>query len=136
VFADAGHWYVNAYCHRADATLHFRVDRVGAVRPTGSHFEPRSVEPPAAGVFRPGPDTPTVTLELPKRGQWVTESYPVEDVVERKDGRLKVRMAISGTAFLDRLLLRVGPTAKVVEPKDMRGASRAAAAKVLARYNP
>ena len=134
MFADAGHWYVNVYCHRADAVLHFRADRVSAVRPTGTHFEPRAVEPPTAGVFRPGPDTPMVTLELPKRGQWVAESYPVEEAVERKDGRWRIRMAISGGAFLDRLLLRVGPTAKVVEPKDMRATSRDAAAKVLARY--
>ncbi len=134
VFADAGHWYVNAYCHRAEAVLHFRVDRVNGVRPTGHHFEAQAVEPPTAGVFRAGPDTPMVTIELPRRGGWVTESYPVETVTERKDGRLRVEMAVSGLAFLERLLLRVGPTAKVVDPKDMRNASRDAAAKVLARY--
>jgi proteasome accessory factor C len=85
-------------------------------------------------VFEPGPDTPIVTLELPKHGGWVSETYPVEDVEELKNGRLRVRMAVSGDAWLARLLLRVGPTAKVLEPKEMRGASSAAAQRVLARY--
>jgi proteasome accessory factor C len=134
VFADAGHWYVVAYCHRADAVLHFRIDRVSALRPTNEHFEPREVEPPSAGVFRPGPDTPMVTIELPHRGGWVAETYPVEEVIEHKTGRFKIQMAISGSAFLERLLLRVGPTAKVVQPVEMRDASRNAAKKVLARY--
>ena len=134
VFTDAGHWYVNAYCHRADAVLTFRVDRVNALVPTGKQFEPRPVDPPAPGVFRAGADTPIVTLELPRTGGWVAESYPVEEVTELANGRLRVRMAISGQAFLDRLLLRVGPTAKVVAPKDMRTASKDAARRVLARY--
>jgi len=134
VFTDGGHWYLSAYCHRAEAVLTFRVDRVSAARPTGEHFEPRDVEPPAAGVFRAGPDTPMVTLELPKTGAWVPESYPVEESTEMKNGRLRIRMAVSGGAFLERLLLRVGPTSKVVDPKDMRAASRDAAGKVLARY--
>jgi len=134
VFADAGHWYVSAYCHRTDAVLTFRADRMSDVRPTGRPFEPRPVEPPATGVFRPGPDTPIVTLELPKRGAWVAETYPVESVEEMKNGRLRVRMAVSGDAWLARLLLRVGPTAKVIAPKEMRTASNDAAAKVLSRY--
>jgi proteasome accessory factor C len=134
VFTDAGHWYVDAYCHRTEAVLHFRADRVSAVRPTGEHFEARPVDPPAPGVFRPGPDTPVVTLDLPKRAGWVAESYPVESIEERKNGRLKVRMAISGPAFLERLLLRAGPTSKVVEPKELKSAARDAAARVLSRY--
>lgn len=135
VFADAGHWYLDAYCHRAEDVLHFRVDRVSDVRPTGRAFDRRPVEPPpTGGVFRPGPDTPIVTLELPKRGAWVADAYPVESAEEMKNGRVRVGMAISGAAFLERLLLRVGPTAKVVAPKDMRDASKAAARKVLAHY--
>jgi proteasome accessory factor C len=134
VFADAGHWYVSAYCHRAEAVLTFRADRMSEVRPAGRTFAPRDVPRPEPGVFRPGPDTPVVTLELPARAGWVVETYPVEEVEELKNGRLRVRMAISGDAFLARLLLRAGPTSKVVAPKDMRTASKDAAAKVLARY--
>ncbi|MBA3652764.1 MAG: WYL domain-containing protein [Actinobacteria bacterium] len=135
VFTDAGHWYVDGYCHRTDAVLHFRVDRVSAVRPTGDSFEPRTVDVPKVGVFHPGPDTPVVTVELPKRGAWVAETYPVEGVRELKNGRLRVQLAISGPAFLERLLLRVGPTAKVVEPKEMAEIAQQAARKVLARYS-
>jgi proteasome accessory factor C len=134
VFADAGHWYVAAYCHRADAVLTFRVDRVSAVRPTGQTFKPRAFPRPEPGVYRPGPDTPVVTLELPARARWVTETYTVGNVQEMSNGRFRCDIAVSGDAFLARLLLRAGPTAKVVAPKELRAASKDAAAKVLARY--
>jgi predicted DNA-binding transcriptional regulator YafY len=134
VFADRGHWYVVAYCHRADAVLTFRVDRVNALAATGERFEARPTESPAPGVFLAGPDTPTVTIEVPRSGGWVPEAYPVEDVDERRGGRLRIRMAVTGRAWLDRLLLRVGPTVKVVEPTDLRVAPKEAAARVLAAY--
>src|SRR5207237_6935789 len=38
VFAAAGQWYVDAYCHRAHDDRLFRVDRVRGVRPRGAHF--------------------------------------------------------------------------------------------------
>ncbi|MEI8001009.1 MAG: WYL domain-containing protein, partial [Actinomycetes bacterium] len=41
VFHAFGAWYCSAWCHRADAERLFRVDRVRAVRPTGTPFAPR-----------------------------------------------------------------------------------------------
>ena len=62
------------------------------------------------------------------------ESYPTEDVRERRDGRLDVDLVVSEDAWLERLLLRLGPDAEVVAPKGRRDAAAAAAARVLARY--
>ena len=39
VFAAAGQWYVDAWCHKADDDRLFRVDRVRGVRPTGEKFD-------------------------------------------------------------------------------------------------
>ena len=82
-----------------------------------------------------GGDSPLVTLELEPSGAWVAEAYPVERVEVLADGRLRVELRVGGRAWLERLLLRLGPAARVVAgPDDLAGAGRAAAARVLERY--
>jgi hypothetical protein len=46
---------------------------------------------------------------------WVPESYPVESVEEMADGRLKVVLVANERAWLERLLLRLGPTASLAD---------------------
>jgi proteasome accessory factor C len=135
VFAAAGQWYVDAYCHRADDDRLFRVDRVMAVRPTGEHFEAGEAAPGvAAPVFNPRPSDRRVTLLLNASAAWVPESYPVESVEEMGEGRLKVVLVASERAWLERLLLRLGPAAEVLEPAEVRVEVAQAARRLLARY--
>lgn len=138
VFHAFGHWYAAAYCHRAEDERLFRVDRIRAVRPTGDHYQP----PPSTdgtfgeSVYHPRPDDPRVTLELAPEAAWVVESHPVEEAEERADGSSRVVLAVSEQAFLERLLLRLGPAARVVAPPDLQGAGPAAASRLLSRYHP
>jgi proteasome accessory factor C len=135
VFHAYGHWYADAWCHLVDADRLFRVDRIRAVRPTGETFEPRSdTDGVAETVFRPSPDDPRVTLELAPDAGWVVESYPCEQAEERRDGSWKVVLAISELAWLERLLLRLGPDARVVGPPELRATAAEAAARLLGRY--
>jgi proteasome accessory factor C len=134
VFFATGAWYVSAYCHRVEAERMFRVDRVRALRATGEHFEPSADAVEPARTFNPRPDAPTVTLRLRPSAAWVPESFPTEAVRERSDGTLDVDLVVSEEAWLERLLLRLGPEAKVVAPKTREGSAAAAAARVLARY--
>lgn len=147
VFADRGRWYVDGYCHRAEAVLHFRVDRVRSVRRTGERFDyaARSAERGAGGsaasgtggvsVFTPGPDMPVATLLLPPEARWVVETYPTESVESLDDGTLRVRLAVSGPRWLERLLLRVGPAGRVEAPPEFADAGASVAARLLARYD-
>ena len=64
----------------------------------------------------------------------MVESYPTEEVDTEPDGRLRVVMAVSEQALLERLLLRLGPAAVVVGPDDLPGFRAAAARRVLSRY--
>ena len=93
-------------------------------------------EPPAAlpdfTVYEPRVDDPRVVLELDESAQWVVEQYPVEGVEALGEGRLRVRLAVSERAWLERLLLRLGPRAQVVEGDAEAG--RGAACRVLGRY--
>jgi len=134
VFFALGAWYVGAYCHAAAGERMFRVDRVRDVRPTGERFEPGSVGFEAGEVYNPRPDDPRVTLRLAPAAAWVAEAYPSESVTERADGRLDVVLAVSEPAWLERLLLRLGPDATVLHSQRAPVDRAAVARRVLARY--
>lgn len=131
VFNATGQWYVAAWCHTAVADRIFRVDRMRSATVLDTRFEPRppQAQPP---VFSPHPDDPVVVLDLAPAARWVAEQYPVEEVLDVGGGTLRVRLRVSEHAWLERLLLRLGPSARVVEGD--RGARARAAARVAARY--
>jgi proteasome accessory factor C len=131
VFQRNGRWYVEAWCHRRNDKRRFRIDRIRSLAPTGVTFEPVRAEPPSE-VWDPGADAQRVVLDLPASARWVVESYPVEWT--EADGRLRVTMHVLGTAWLERLLLRVGADARVVEPAAMVDVGRDAAARLLTEY--
>jgi len=132
-FFAMGEWYVSAYCHRANGERMFRVDRIRALRATGEQFEPAPGEE-IAEVFTPAADDPRVTLELDASAAWVADAYPAESITTRSDGTLEVELAISEPAWLERLLVRLGPEARVLRPESARRAGADAARRVLARY--
>jgi proteasome accessory factor C len=133
-FFAMGEWYVNAYCHRAADERMFRVDRIRALRPTGEHFEPASGDDEIAEVFHPHANDPRVTLQLNPSAAWVAEAYPAESTTTRANGSMEVVLAVSEPVWLERLLVRLGPEARVLKPEESRSAGADAAQRVLARY--
>ena len=129
-----GQWYLAAYCHRAGDDRLFRVDRIRDLRQTDEHFEGPSTQMTPEDVFHAGPEHTRVTLDLPESARWVVESYPVEGVEERPRGRFRVTLVVAARPWLERVLLTLGPTARVVAPRSWRAAGAEAAARVLARY--
>jgi proteasome accessory factor C len=134
VFFALGAWYTGAYCHRAGAERMFRVDRIRGLRATGEQFEDGATEIESGEVYNPSADDPSVTLRLAPAAAWVAEAYPTQSVTERSGGSLDVVLTVSEPAWLERLLLRLGPDVEVVEPAELRSAGGAAAQRVLARY--
>jgi proteasome accessory factor C len=131
VFGSAGQWYVAAYCHRVDDDRLFRLDRMRSAKVLEETFEPRP-DPPSAAVFSPRPDDPVIVLELMPSARWVLESYPYESVKEMSKGRARVRLRVSERGWLERLLLRLGPDARVVTGENDVAAE--AATRLLRRY--
>lgn len=134
VFNDQGAWYVTAWCHRAEGERVFRLDRIERADLTDERFEPPEELPPP-GVFHADVDDPRVTLELDPEAAWVAEQYPVEQAETTADDRLRVTLTVASPRWYDRLLLRLGSSATVVEaPAELSGRRAAAARSVLARY--
>lgn len=131
VFSSAGQWYLSAWCHSADDERLFRLDRVRSARLLDTTFTPPDREPDFA-VYRPQAADPRVALELEPAARWVVDQYPAEAVEELEGGRVRVTLAVSAPAWLERLLLRLGPAATVVDGEATVGP--AAACRLLARY--
>ncbi len=136
VFFATGEWYVGAYCHRARDERMFRVDRIRSVVPTGETFEPGATGFETGDVYTPRANDARVTLELAPAAAWVAEAYPTEAVTERPDGSLEIVLAVSERAWLERLLLRLGPDARVVGPAEFEPLAADAAHRILERYRP
>lgn len=134
VFATQGHWYLSAHCRRAGGTRVFRLDRIDAVEMLDETFVP-PVEVPPPAAFEPGDDDPRVELEIDPSAGWFLDAYPVETVTTSTDST-RVTLAVSGRAWLERLLLQLGPRAEVVrfDPPLDADVAADAARRVLERY--
>lgn len=132
-FVDDGAWYLDAHCRTADAVRVFRVDRFSELVPTGERFE-RTPGRRTDAAFAEG-DLPRVTLRLPASAAWVAQQYPVDEVDVEADGRVRVRLAVSAGPWLERLLLRIGPDAELVDaPTAFASTGADAARRLLTRY--
>jgi proteasome accessory factor C len=86
-------------------------------------------------MFVPGPGAVEVHVRLGPSAQWVPESVPVRTVTRDGDGRITdVVLDVAGMAWFERLLLQLGPAARVVRPAELTGLAAEAARRVLARY--
>jgi len=134
LFHTSGAWYLDAHCRATDEERVFRVDRITGIEPTGERFDRRAART-STEAFVPDQDLPRVTLEVDARGAWVAEQHPVEDRVALGDGRERLTLVVSATPWLERLLLRLGPHARVVDgPDELRQAGAEAARRLLGRY--
>lgn len=117
VYATDGNWYVMGWCHLAAAERVFRIDRIRAATLTEVGFSPPT-EIPDATSYTGSPTDRRVMIEVSDRARWITDQYPVESATPLGDGRLRIVLSVGGDAWLERLLLRLGPTARVVDPLD------------------
>jgi len=131
----AGHWYLDAFCHRAGGLRRFRVDRLRSVEPTGKEVQSTGPLPEVtADAFVPGPGSTTVCLRLDPAAAWVVDTVPALSVRDLGRGDQEVCLAVGGLAWLERLLLQLGPHASVTEPAELADAGARAARRVLTLY--
>jgi proteasome accessory factor C len=131
-----GHWYLDAFCHRAGDMRRFRVDRINAVRHPDRPAAPaRRVARAAEDSFVPGPGAVEVRLRLGPGAQWVAESVPLRSLSRARDGSVsEVVLDVGGMAWFERLLLQLGTEAQVVSPPELVDLAARAARRVLRVY--
>lgn len=145
VFAQAGAWYLHAWCSRAGGERVFRVDRIEHLEARGTpsaHPAPGADGEAGEGgaavtVFQPRHDDPRVRLRLSPEAAWVVDTYPAEVLERGEDGHLVAELVVTAVPWLERLLLRLGPEAEVVGQEGMPEAGELAAwaaNRVLQRY--
>lgn len=128
-----GRWYVDAFDHASGEVRKFRADRIEQLRDTGETFQRGEVDlVPTA--YAAGATARRVRVRLPAEAEWVAETYPVSDRADHPDGSFEVSLDVVGTVWLERLLLRVGAAATVLEPPDLVGLGPAAADRLLRLY--
>lgn len=155
-----GHWYLDAWCHRAGGVRRFRVDRILSAAPTGKGIchgadaGSRALGEPfeAAGdeardtsgswadsrvgdaPFVPGPETTVARISVDEEAAWVCDAVPILEASPWVDGRREVTLAVASDVWFGRLLLRLGPHATVLEPPELAAAGAESARRVLERY--
>ncbi len=135
-YADKGHWYVTGHCHEAGSQRVFRLDRISRCEPTSLTFDgPDAAEEVVDHIPTDG-RLPEVVVELATEARWVVEEYPHSGVEEISGGKVRVCLPVSSPQWLERLLLRLGPTGVVVEAPEGLGIEvrSAAARRILAMY--
>lgn len=143
VFAAEGHWYLDAWCATAGDVRRFRVDRIRSAQPVSGLDDERgpvvaegTASAPGTDLdaYVPGPESRPVRLSLEPSMTWLMETIPAAEQVGEEHGRCLWEVFVGGDAWLERLLLRLGPGAEVVDPPELRSLAPEAASRILARY--
>ena len=132
--AEQGAWYLEAWCHASDDVRVFRLDRMARIEVSDDRFT-APADLTVMSIFTPSPDDPRVQIDLSPRAQWVIDQYPVEAREDRPDGVVRVTLAVTTVPWLERLLVRLGPDAVLVDaPGELAEVRSGAARRILRRY--
>lgn len=125
----SGDWYLRAHCRLRGDHRTFRIDRIEGVQLIG---ETHTRSDPGNEAFTGGEEAPTVTIEMPRTSRWMIE--PLQASIKDVGSNLMVEIPVSSTIFLERLMLRLGPDARVVGPSMFSNVASLAAQRLLSRY--
>lgn len=137
MFTSDGKPYFTGWCHLVGDVRTFRLDRALEVTVLPDPAEvPAEVRQRAfdMGLFTPDADDRLITLDLDPGARWVADYYPVEEVTERGDGGVVVRLRARDAAWVRRLALGLAGRGRVVDPPDLAADVRVAAQEALAGY--
>ena len=136
VLAIEGIWYLDGYCHKAQGMRRFRIDRILEARLTGEPSAPHREEASVSSdAYVPGPEATLAHVAIDADALWVLDAVPTSSAEPMPDGRTKVGIAVASTVWFGRLLLRLGPHARVLDPPELEAVGRDAARRLLARYS-
>jgi proteasome accessory factor C len=130
--------YLDAWCHSAEAPRLFRLDRIHQATVLDSAVVTEATEPRdlSDGMFTSSDEATLVTLALRPEARWVEEYYAVQAVRPARDGGSEVDLLVGDERWLQRMLLRLTPYARVVSPEHFADGATDAVRAALALYSP
>lgn len=132
-----GHWYLEAWCRRAEGVRMFRLDRIEELQQLDEPSRPPPEVVPrdiSGGLFLPSPGDIEVRLRLLPWARWVADYYPCQSVAE--DGEsLLVTLRSSDTTWVRRLVAGLGGAAQVLHPPALATEIAQEAKAALAAYD-
>jgi proteasome accessory factor C len=133
VVTTLGNWYVQGHCRMVDAERVFRVDRIRQMEVLDEEFErPSDLTEPGIG-YTPSDDDIAARIMLSPSARWVLDYYPVDVLEETKTGT-EIRFTSPDAEIPARLLLRLGPEARLLEGEEVRARLVSIAETLLTRY--
>jgi proteasome accessory factor C len=138
LFTTEGVVYLAGWCYRVDDLRTFRLDRVLEASILDEQVDvPDETRQRAfdAGLFTPSADDPLVTISLDPAARWVADYYPCEEVGERGDGGLVVRLRVHDPGWVRRLALGLAGVGRVLDPPELAAELQDVAAATLAAYD-
>jgi proteasome accessory factor C len=130
--------YLEAWCRSAEDVRLFRLDRIAAATVLDVASSPPAdvvTREGAGDILRPNPTDLVVRLVLEAHAAWVAEYYPMESVTALGGGRVEVSIRVKERRWVERLLIRLGGAATVLEPADLIDDVRRTARDALANYS-
>jgi proteasome accessory factor C len=130
--------YLSGWCHLVEDLRTFRLDRVLEATVLEEATDvPEDVRARAldAELFTPSPEDRLITLSLDPAARWAADYYQCEDVAERGDGGLVVKLRARDEAWVRRLGLGLAGVAKVTDPPELAEQVRLAAVAALSAYD-
>jgi len=132
-----GHWYLEAWCRRAEGVRMFRLDRIEELVALDEPSRPPPDVAPrdiSGGLFLPSAEDVQVRIRLLPWARWVADYYPCESVVEDGEGLL-VTLRSSETTWVRRLVAGLGGAALVLYPRELAEQIAEDARMALAAYD-
>lgn len=129
--------YLSGWCYAVEDLRTFRLDRVlDATILEDMINVPDDVRARAFGaeLFTPAADDRLVTLSLDPAARWAADYYQCEEITERGDGGLVVKLRARDDAWVRRLALGLAGVARLTDPPELAELVRDAAVAALAAY--
>jgi proteasome accessory factor C len=130
--------YLSGWCYAVEDLRTFRLDRVLEAHMLDEEIDvPDDVRARAfdSELFTPSSDDRLVTFSLDPAARWAADYYQCEEVAERGDGGLVVKLRARDDAWVRRLALGLAGVARLTDPPELAGLVRDAAVAALAAYD-
>ena len=123
-----GNWYLDAWCHQAEALRSFAVERILEARlleRRSKRLKDEELDRLLArsfGIFGGEPSATAVLRFSESAARWVRDEewFPDQQARELDDGGLELRIPYNNPTELIMEICRYGPEVEVVEPPELR----------------